>query len=97
MAAVQGERLGRCVINKIRPGGHIFPHCDGAEHSEYYDRFHIVLQSSPGVNFRCEDEQVYMQTGEVWWFNNRLDHEVINNSAEDRIHFIVDIRTSKPC
>lgn len=96
MAAVQGERLGRCIINKIKPGGRIYPHPDTAAHAEYYDRFHIVLQSGPGAIFICEDEQVNMQTGEVWWFNNRLMHEVVNNSADDRIHLVVDIRTSKP-
>lgn len=95
MTRVGGERLGRCMINKIAPGGRIFPHADTPEHAEYYSRFHIVIQSSPGVAFRCDDEQVYMATGEVWWFNNKLEHEVINNSADDRIHLIVDIRTSR--
>ena len=95
MARVAGERLGRCMINKIQPGGRIFPHADTPVHADYYTRFHIVLQSSPGVAFRCGDEQVYMATGEVWWFNNKLEHEVINNSATDRIHLVVDIRTSR--
>lgn len=95
MTRVAGERLGRCIINKIAPGGVIFPHADTPVHAEYYSRFHIVLQSAPGVVFRCDDEQVYMGTGEVWWFNNKLEHEVINNSAVDRIHLVVDIRTSR--
>ena len=95
MAAVQGERLGRCIINKIKPGGRIFRHPDTPDHAKYWDRFHIVLKSSPGVDFECDGEHVYMGTGEVWWFNNQLPHEVINNSAGDRIHLVVDIRTSK--
>jgi len=95
MARVQGERLGRVMINKICPGGRIFPHADTPEHANYYSRFHIVLKSAPGVLFRSGDEQAYMPTGDVWWFNNKLDHEVINNSGIDRIHMIVDIRTSK--
>lgn len=97
MAAVQGERLGRCIINKLNPGGVIYPHADTPAHAEYWDRFHIVLQSAPGSNFRAGDEWVHMRTGEVWWFNNRIEHEVINNSADERIHLVVDIRTSKPC
>lgn len=95
MAFVQGERLGRVVINKLKPGGVIYPHSDGEEHAKYYDRFHIVLHSSPGVVFRAESEKVYMATGEAWWFNNAVEHEVINNSADDRIHLVIDIRTSK--
>lgn len=95
MHYVGGERLGRVMINKIAPGGKIFPHADTPSHAEYYSRFHVVLQSQPGVIFRAGDEQVYMGTGEIWWFDNKQEHEVINNSADDRIHMIVDIRTSR--
>lgn len=96
MAAVAGERLGRVMINKLKPGGLIYPHADTPVHAEYWDRFHIVLKSQPGSNFRCGDETVNMQAGEIWWFNNRLEHEVNNNSSDDRIHMIVDVRTNKP-
>ena len=96
MTVVQGERLGRVIINKIAPGGRIFPHADTPVHATYWDRHHIVLESSPGVTFRCGDETVYMAKGEVWWFDNTQEHEVINNSASDRIHMIIDIRTLKP-
>lgn len=95
MAYVGGERLGRVMINKIAPGGVIYPHTDTPSHTDYYSRFHVVLQSQPGVVFRAGDEQVYMGTGEVWWFDNAKEHEVFNNSADDRIHMIVDIRTSR--
>lgn len=95
MSSVAGERLGRVMVNKIKPGGRIFPHADTPAHAEYYSRFHIVLESAPGVLFRCGDEQVYMAVGEVWWFNNAEEHEVINNSGADRTHLIVDIRTSR--
>lgn len=93
MTTVEGERLGRVMINKIRPGGRIFPHADTPMHAEYWDRFHYVVTSSPGVDFRCGDEHVAMATGECWWFQNANEHEVINNSASERIHLIIDIRT----
>lgn len=94
-AAVAGERLGRVIINKIKPGGRIYPHPDTHEHASYYSRFHVVLQSAPGVVFRAEDEQTYWETGSVFWFNNAVEHEVINNSAVDRIHMVIDARCSK--
>ncbi|HXN95979.1 MAG TPA: aspartyl/asparaginyl beta-hydroxylase domain-containing protein [Candidatus Acidoferrales bacterium] len=93
MTTVEGERLGRVMLNKIRPGGRIFPHADTPVHADYWDRFHYVVQSTPGVDFRCGDERVQMATGEVWWFQNAIEHEVFNNSAGDRIHLIIDIRT----
>jgi hypothetical protein len=95
MARVGGERLGRCMVNKIKPGGRIFPHADTEEHASYYSRFHIVLQSSPGVMFRAGDETVMMKIGEAWWFDNSKEHEVVNNSSEDRVHLIIDVRTSR--
>lgn len=95
MAFVGGERLGRVMINRINPGGQIFPHADTPDHAEYWERHHIVLHSEPGVVFTCGDEQVYMGTGECWWFANSLVHSVINNSASDRIHMIIDIRTAR--
>lgn len=97
MGAVEGERLGRVMINKLIPGGVIYPHADTPVHAEYWDRFHVCLQSAPGSSFRCGTETIGMQPGDIWWFNNRLEHEAINNSAEDRIHMVIDIRTSKPC
>jgi len=95
MTMVQGERLGRCIINKVNAGGRIYLHADTPSHADYYSRFHIVLQSSPGVVFIAGDEQVYMEQGSIWWFNNKLEHEVINNSGEERVHLVVDIRTSR--
>jgi hypothetical protein len=93
MGTVEGERLGRVMLNKIRPGGRIFPHADTPVHANYWDRFHYVVKSQPGVVFRCGEEQAQMTTGDVWWFQNAIEHAVTNNSADDRIHLIIDIRT----
>lgn len=92
MSRIEGERLGRCLITRLPPGGRIDPHEDGGSHAAYYERFHIVLQSLPGNLFRCGDETIHMRPGEVWWFDNAVEHEVVNNSADERIHLIVDIR-----
>ena len=94
MGYVGGIRLGRVMINKLKPGGKVFPHCDTPAHAEYYSRFHIVLESEPGNVFRCEDENLHMRPGEIWWFNNKLEHSVINNSASDRINIVVDLKLS---
>lgn len=94
MAKVEGERLGRVLITKLAPGKRIDPHVDGGAHAAYFSRYHLVLQAFPGSDFRCGDEKVYMAPGTVWWFKNSVEHEVVNNGADDRIHMIVDIRTS---
>lgn len=99
MNAVGGYTLERCLISRIRPGGRILRHRDAA--GEYVNqgalaRYHIVVQGLPGSLFICgegeDDETVNMQTGEVWSFNAHAEHEVVNNSADDRIHLMADVR-----
>ena len=93
MRRVEGERLGRVLITRLAPGKQILPHADGGTHAEYYDRYHLALQSLPGFQFRCGDESVSMKTGECWWFDNGKEHTLLNNSADDRLTMIIDIRT----
>lgn len=92
MRVVGGTRLGRVMITKLKPGGKIEPHEDGGSSATYYKRFHIMLQNQPGSLFDCGDESVYMAPGEVWYFNNQVTHAVVNNSQDDRITMIIDIR-----
>lgn len=94
MARVEGEQLGRCIITRLKPGACIKPHRDEGVPATFYERFHILIQSKPGAIFRAGDEVVQMKTGEAWWFDNTQEHEVINNSDDDRITLIVDIRRS---
>ena len=91
MRRVDGVRLGRVILTRLAPGKRIYPHIDGGAPAEYYTRYQIALQSLPGCIFRAGDETVQFQSGSVWWFNNRIEHEIINNSADDRIVCIVDI------
>lgn len=95
MSYVGGERLGRVMVNKIAQGGQIYPHADTPEHTDYYTRFHIVLQSGAGCFIRAGDEQLDMRSGDVFWFNNKLEHEVVNNSNMDRISMVIDVKVAK--
>jgi hypothetical protein len=94
MRTVEGERLGRVIITRLAPGCAITPHVDSGDHAAYYTRYQLALYSLPGNIFRCGNETVQMKTGEVWYFNNGLEHEVVNNSADDRLALIVDVRHS---
>jgi hypothetical protein len=96
MRRVEAERLGRVMITRLDPGKRIAPHADvlGA-YAGYYSRYHVPLQSQPGVSFRAGNEQVFMAAGELWWFDASAEHEVVNNSADDRIHLIIDVRVSR--
>ena len=93
--AVGGERLGRVLLTRLPPGRNIAAHVDSGSHAAYYERHHIVLQSNPDSLFRAGSEAVAMEAGEIWWFDNSQEHEVVNSGKDDRIHLIVDVRCSK--
>lgn len=92
MRAVNGIRLGRVMITKLKPGAKIAPHEDAGSSATYYKRFHIMLQNKPGSNFLCGEETVFMAPGETWYFDNQITHAVVNNSDDSRVTMIVDIR-----
>jgi hypothetical protein len=54
-----------------------------------------VLHGLPGAVLKAGDEQINMLTGECFWFDNSQVHEVVNNSADERVSMVVDIRTSR--
>lgn len=87
--------LGYVLIVRLKAGGEIDPHIDEGAYAEHYERFHLVLTSEPGNEFTVDDETVHMAPGEVWWFNHRRLHSVINGSAYERIHVIFDAVRSR--
>jgi hypothetical protein len=32
-----------------------------------------------------------MRPGELWWLDNKQEHEAVNEGSEDRIHLIFDL------
>lgn len=92
MRRVEAVRVGRVIITCLPPGKRITPHVDQGAPATYYSRFHICLQNNPGSMFRIGNEPLQMNPGEVWQIDNKIEHEVINNSNDDRIVIIVDLR-----
>lgn len=92
MTLVGGCELGRVLVTRLEPGMRILPHADEGGYSERFDRYHVSLQSLPGNVFRCGDEKISPETGDLWWFNNNIEHEIVNNSVGDRINLVVDVR-----
>lgn len=93
MAWVSAVELGSILITKLPPGGVIRPHSDaGCWAPEFYNcKLHITL-SGQSLSW-CEEENVFMSSGEVWTFDNLLMHSVENQGDTDRIVCIVSMRT----
>jgi hypothetical protein len=94
MRTVEATRLGRVIITKLPPGKTITPHVDGGAPATYYERYQLALQSLPGALFRIGEETVNFRSGDMWWIQNNIVHSVENNSADDRIVAIIDLRCS---
>ncbi|MEE4279174.1 MAG: aspartyl/asparaginyl beta-hydroxylase domain-containing protein [Halieaceae bacterium] len=83
--------LGRAKLVLLPAGRRVYPHIDRGRYYQLHDRYHLVLRSSQGSWLRAGDEEVRMQEGELWWFDNRQIHEAHNDGSEDRIHLIFDL------
>lgn len=93
MRQVEAVRIGRVIITKLPPGKTITPHIDGGAPATYYQRYQVALQCLPGNVFHIGNESISFISGEIWQINNRETHSVVNNSADDRIVMIVDLRS----
>jgi outer membrane protein assembly factor BamB/orotate phosphoribosyltransferase len=84
-------QLSRATIVRLKPHSQVFRHIDEGSYYFLRDRFHLVLKSSLGSVLMSGGEQVRMQEGELWWFDNKQFHESYNESDEWRIHYIFDL------
>ena len=94
VAEAEGGSLGRAKIVSLPPGNRVYPHIDRGDYYKVRNRYHLVLQSE-GSWMRAGDEEVRMKTGELWWFDNKAEHEAMNDGAEPRIHIIFDLLPEK--
>jgi hypothetical protein len=92
MTRVQAIELGSILLTKLPPGKMIEPHSDAGNWApEFYStKCHITLAGSALV--RCEEDAVVMKQGDIFTFNNLLNHSVECIGEYDRISCIVSMR-----
>lgn len=91
LAEQLGSELSRARVVRLPSGGKVYPHIDRGEYYRLRDRYHLVFKTEPGNTLTCEDEELHMKVGELWWFDNKKEHSAQNTSDEDRVHFIFDL------
>lgn len=91
--ALEGD-LGRALYVRLLPNCVVYPHVDEGSYYAVRNRYHLVIQSPEGSLLRCEEEEVRMQEGEIWWFDNKKMHSSKNLSSEMRTHLIFDLLPS---
>jgi hypothetical protein len=90
---VEAERIGDVILWRVKPGHKIHKHIDRSWHVDYYDKFNICIQSSPGAAFVYDDESIRDNPGDVHRFVNNVPHGVVNESDQDYIVMVVCLRT----
>jgi aspartyl/asparaginyl beta-hydroxylase (cupin superfamily) len=91
IAEAQDALPGRAKIVCLPAGRRVYPHIDRGDYYAVRDRYHLVLRSAAGSWLKAGDEEVRMQQGELWWFDNKQLHEAFNDGDQDRIHMIFDL------
>ena len=89
-AALDGQ-LSRAKIVCLPAGRRVYSHIDRGQYYRLRNRYHLVLKSAHGSWLKAADEEVRMQEGQLWWFDNDQPHEAFNDGDEDRIHMIFDL------
>jgi len=85
-------RIGRAVITRLRPGARVYPHVDDGANADYYDRFQVCVAANKDCIFTVHGLGYGFHQGEIWWFDNRFEHSVVNNGSTDRITLVLDLR-----
>ena len=80
----------RALFARLKAGGRIDTHTDGLFSLLKCHRIHVPIITNDEVVFTIGGEEKVLGEGEMWEINNATLHAVDNNSAEDRIHLIVD-------
>ena len=85
-----GEVLSRSRLMKLDARSELNLHVDFNYHWFSRVRIHIPVVTDPSVIFHCGPTSLHMRPGECWIFDSWRRHRVVNPSARDRIHLVID-------
>jgi hypothetical protein len=76
---------------RLQPGSVVKPHRDmGLAYRFGCFRLHIPLATHASVEFIVGGENIPMKAGECWYADFDKTHSVHNESAQERIHLVID-------
>lgn len=93
MRSLAGSELGEIWLQRVEQGRkRTVAEPDPEVADDWWNRYLVVLQDQPGCLFSCGDESIQLKVGDVWWYNHQVRHAIQNNSRDDVLHLLVDIR-----
>ena len=81
-------KTGRAAFFKLEPDGEVGRHIDDGEYYITKDRYHLSLQSR--YHYTVGDEEMIVEPGTFFWFNNKLPHSAHNIGDVDRVSLVWD-------
>lgn len=86
--AVVPNRSPSVLFSLLRPGAHIPPH-NGLVNTRLI--CHLPLVVPPGCTFRVGNDERDWRRGKGWLFDDTIEHEAWNRSAETRVILLFDV------
>jgi mannose-6-phosphate isomerase-like protein (cupin superfamily) len=87
------EDYSRCGFLSLPVGGSVGAHIDVGSYYQTRDRFHLAIQGE--YTYRVGNEEIWVDPGTLFWFNNKLPHSAENMSNSVRITFVFDVPQDK--
>lgn len=85
--------IRRCGFLLLPPGGQVGRHIDFGTYYLNKDRYHLSLQGR--YHYTVGDEEMIVEPGTLFWFNNKLEHSAKNIGDINRISFVFDVPHGK--
>ena len=85
-----GATLGRTRLMRLAGQAEVTPHVDQGYYWAERVRVHVPIVTQPTVRFECGEVAIHMAARECWIFDTWLNHNVINDASQSRIHLVAD-------
>lgn len=83
------KKIRRCAFLSLPVGEMVGSHIDEGTYYLTKDRYHLSIQGE--YEYTVGDEDVIIEPGTFFWFNNKLPHKSINIGNNVRITFVFDV------
>ena len=82
------DKIRRCGFLGLPVGEEVGSHIDFGKYYLSKDRYHLSIQGK--YLYTVDDEEVIIEPGTYFWFNNKLNHSAVNIGDDVRITFVFD-------
>jgi hypothetical protein len=76
---------------RLNPKGNIGIHEDCGDFLMRAHRIHVPLKTNENVIYYIDGKNYYWKRGFIYEFDNSLNHGVMNNSDQERIHLVLNL------